>query len=101
MILYNVTISLDPNVEHVWIAWMKDVHIPDMIATGCFVSHRFLKLLNDRQDVEGPTYAIQYFAENKSDIDRYLDEFAPRLRQAANDRFPNQFAAFRTLLEEI
>ncbi len=36
MILYNVTISIDPEVHQEWLAWMKEVHIPDVLKTGMF-----------------------------------------------------------------
>jgi hypothetical protein len=34
MILYNVTVSVDPEIHDEWLAWMKSKHIPDVLATG-------------------------------------------------------------------
>ncbi len=36
MILYNVTVALDPAIETEWLAWMQQEHIPEVMATGCF-----------------------------------------------------------------
>ena len=33
-ILYNVTVSIDKDVEKEWLEWMKKVHIPDVMRTG-------------------------------------------------------------------
>ena len=31
MIIYNVTISIDKEVENHWLDWMKNTHIPDVM----------------------------------------------------------------------
>ena len=31
MIIYNVTISIDKEVENYWLDWMKNTHIPDVM----------------------------------------------------------------------
>jgi len=30
MILYNVTVSIDPEIAEEWLTWMREVHIPDV-----------------------------------------------------------------------
>jgi len=35
-VLYNVTVSLDPNIESDWLLWMQANHIPDVLKTQCF-----------------------------------------------------------------
>ena len=37
MLIYNVTINIEESVEKEWLAWMQQVHIPEVIATGKFV----------------------------------------------------------------
>ena len=101
MILYNVTVSVEENVETEWLEWMREVHIPEMLKTGCFKEHKILKLLSEQPIEEGVTYAIQYFAEDSNMIDQYLNYHAPILRKAHSDRFGNTTAAFRTLLEVL
>jgi len=101
MILYNVTVSVDPDIEKEWINWMKKEHIDDVMKTGYFIEHKFLKLLNDAPDANGITYAIQYFAEKIGDLDEYLKTQAPILQKAHQDKFRDKFVAFRTVLEEV
>jgi hypothetical protein len=43
MILYNVTVSIDESVEKEWLQWMKEVHIPDVMNTGLFVSSKICR----------------------------------------------------------
>ena len=45
MIIYSVTVSVDEDVHEEWVSWMKQTHIPDVMATGFFVENRFAKVL--------------------------------------------------------
>ncbi|MDX9749598.1 MAG: DUF4286 family protein [Flavobacteriales bacterium] len=99
MILYNVTISIDLDAHDDWLAWMKEVHIPDMLATGLFTAAHLHRVLAD--DDGGLTYAVQYHAPDMAHYERYRDTHATRLQGEAEARFGGRFMAFRTLLERI
>lgn len=101
MVLYNVTVSIDEDVKEEWIAWMKEIHIPEVLETGHFTKHRILKLLNDQPDSTGPTYAIQYELDNIGKLDTYLEQYAPALQKKHVDKYGNKCIAFRTVLEEV
>ncbi|MEO8589060.1 MAG: DUF4286 family protein, partial [Flavobacteriales bacterium] len=47
MILYNVTINIDLDVEREWLVWMKETHIPEVMATGLFLESRMFRVLAD------------------------------------------------------
>ena len=100
MILYNVTVAIDKKVEHQWTEWMNKEHIPEVMATGQFEQYKFFKVLNT-EDPESSSYSIQYFAKDMNQIKMYMAAFAPELQQKALQKFPNQMAAFRTLLESV
>ncbi len=97
MIVYNVTINVDTDVHEAWLAWMKDEHIPDVMATGLFLESRIFRVLAN--DDGGITYAIQYTAADMVHYERYRDEHAPRLQAKTQERYGGKFVAFRTLLE--
>jgi hypothetical protein len=99
MIVYNVTVNIDSDVHDAWLRWMKETHIPDVMATGLFVESRMHRVLAD--DDGGATYAIQYTAADMDHYERYRDEHAPRLQADAQARFGGRFVAFRTLLEVV
>ena len=100
MILYNVTVAIDKKVEAEWIVWMKNVHIPEVMETNQFEEYKFFKVLNT-EDPETSSYSIQYFAKEMKNIQMYMAMFAPELQQKALVKFPNQMAAFRTLLQSV
>lgn len=98
-VIYNVTINVEHDVHNEWFTWMKNVHIPDVMATGFFLEHRFCKVLVDEES--GVTYSIQYKCANMADYEEYQKLHAPRLQKDTRDKFEGKFVAFRTLLEEV
>lgn len=100
MILYNVTIGIDPGDEREWVAWMKEQHIPEVMETGFFQNFKFYKVLGDSRKDGAVSFSIQYFARSMNDMDEYLEKFAPTLVEKHKQRFKNH-VSFRTLLEEL
>lgn len=100
MLLYNVTCNVDNEVAPAWLYYMQAVHVPEVLATGCFVRSQICRMLDEIEN-EGVTYAIQYYCPDQDTLDRYLTEFAPALRADMEKRFPHQFVAFRTVLEVV
>ena len=93
-LLYNVTISVEPEVQTEWLQWMLNAHLREMLGTGCFLGFRFCELLSD--EVQGPTYTVQYELASSEDFERYERDFAPEMRQQGLDRFGTKALAFRT-----
>ena len=84
-ILYNVTIKISTDLHIEWLEWMKRVHIPEVMATGCFESYRITRILGD-DDEHGVGFAVQ-------------QQHAKRLQQEHSDRYANQYVSFRTLMK--
>lgn len=99
MFIYNVTVNVDASVHDEWLHWMREVHIPDVMSTGCFLENRMLKVLHVED--EGVTYSIQYTFSKMTDIEEYKVKHAPRLQKDVHDKFKDKFVAFRTLLEIV
>lgn len=98
-VLYNVTVSIDPSCEQEWLDWMRVTHIPDVMATGCFLESRLSRVHGEEEG--GVTYAITYVAYNQEALDQYGRSYAPELQKAHTERFQGRFAAFRTTLSVI
>ncbi|WNJ15979.1 DUF4286 family protein [Pontibacter sp. G13] len=101
MKIYSVSVSVLKDVEPAWKVWMQETHIPEMMATGFFSRYLMMRLLEPIVDESMVTYSIQYWCEAQSDLDDYLEKAAPAMQEDHNNRFPNQFVAFRTILEPI
>jgi len=100
MILYNVTVNVDPSVAEDWLTWMQTKHIPDVLNTGLFIENRLMRVLST-QEGEGNTFSVQYYLESMENYEMYRDLFAPALQKEHVDRYGSLCVAFRTLLESI
>tara|TARA_R110002049_G_scaffold31393_2_gene106363 strand:- start:7498 stop:7806 length:309 start_codon:yes stop_codon:yes gene_type:complete len=99
MYIYNVTINIDPSVHDSWLNWMKNDHIPAMIATGKF-SNALMTRVQIEEEMGGITYSIQYRTDSKETLEKYYSEDAETLR-AQSKPFEGKFVAFRTELDVI
>jgi len=99
MIIYNVTINIDESIHNEWLTWIKE-HIPQVLATGKFTEAKLTKVLVDEEN-GATTYAIQYRAKSREDLEAYYKEDAEKLRQDGSSRFADKMLAFRTELEII
>lgn len=99
MIVYNVTVNIDSSVHEEWLDWMKNKHIPDVVATGCFTQGKIYRIMV--QEESGVSYSIQYSANSMEDIQYYMKTFAPELQKEHMAKYKDKFTAFRTLLEQI
>ncbi len=100
MIIYNVTIKVAGAIHTDWLQWIKEEHIPEVIQTGCFTHATILRLL-EVDDTEGPTYAIQYFAESKGLYNNYIENHAPLMRQKSFAKWGDKFIAFRSVMQVV
>jgi hypothetical protein len=99
MILYNVTVSIDPEVGEEWLNWMRSTHIPDVMATGCFLESRISRIHAEEEG--GLTYSIMYLCSSQERLDEYRETHASALQKDHSDRYAGKFAAFRTFLSVI
>jgi hypothetical protein len=100
MILYNITVSVENSVAEDWLTWMKEVHIPEVMATGYFLKNQLCRLLNEI-DNGGTTYAVQYYCRSLEDLEEYQRDYAPALQAKHADRYGEKSLAFRTMLEVV
>lgn len=100
MYIYNVTTNIDETAHDQWLSWMKEKHIPDMLATGKFTQAKMCRVLIE-EEMNGITYSVQYSTKDKETLEKYYAEDAERLRKEVMKLFANKFVAFRTELEVI
>ena len=100
MFVYNVSLKLDWGIVEEWLRWMREEHMEEVLATGCFIDSKLFKLLV-QDDTEGPTFIVQYTCNKKIDYLRYKKEFAPALQQKGASKFGNKMVAFRSIMESV
>lgn len=99
MFLYNVTIIIEEAAAEEWLKYMNEFHIPEVMATGKFVSNRLLKIIDSPN--EGVTYCSQYVTESLAEYEDYEQNYATKLQADLQQKFENKFVSYRSLMEFI
>ena len=100
MIIYNITTKVDHSVSEEWLRWQKEIHIPEIMATGFFSDHQFYKLL-EHDDETGTIFVTQFYCASRINYDTYILQSAPQLRKQAFDKWGDKIVSFRTLLQNV
>ena len=100
MFIYNITLKVDHQVLQDWMQWQKEIHIPEMMATGCFFDHRFYELL-EHEEEDGKTFVLQFYPNTKNDYVRYLENYGPALKRKSMVKWNDHVVSFRTLLQNV
>lgn len=100
MIIYNVTIKVSWRIQEDWLQWMREQHMPAVIATGCFRQYQLVRMLGVDEE-EGPTYAVQYLADDIGQYEHYMEQYAAGLREESVKKWGDQFIAFRSVMEIV
>jgi hypothetical protein len=94
VIAYEVTVEVDETLVERFVAYMRDLHIPALLATGCF-SHAELDRANETR------FRQRYLAASLADLERYFESHAPALRQDYATHFPTGTTLTREIWEEV
>lgn len=99
-ILYNVTVNIDHNTHEEWVEWMKSTHIPDVMATGKFLTYQLQRIIETENET-GVTYSIQYLSPNMQTYREYHENYSETLQAEHAKKYNGKYAAFRTLMEVL
>ncbi len=101
MILYNVTLNVDEEIKEEWLQWMKEIHLPEVMATGKFISYEMYKIQNHNPQDSSNNYSVQYKAKSFVEYEDYINTYGPALKQKTLEKYGEKILAFRTLLEKV
>lgn len=98
--LYVVYVSVTRSVADEWLRWMVDEHVPDVLATGCFVRATVCRD-SAGDDDDTIAYRVQYQTETEAALERYIADFSPALKKDHADRFASKVTARRDILSVV
>lgn len=96
MYIYNVTVNVESDIHSDWLQWMKEQHIPDVLATGMFIDNRLCQVMVEEE--QGVTYSVQYRVKDLETLRLYQEMYAPKLQAEHQERYRDKVVAFRTIL---
>ena len=92
-VTYEVTARVDDALAYDYERFMIETHMPEVVRTGCFLHARL------DQGGEGQ-YRTVYHAASQAEVDRYLNDFAPDMRERMTKRFPTGVTLSRRIWTE-
>ena len=95
MLIYEVNVTIAPELFDAFRAYLLDQHMQEVVDAGRFIS----STLFVEQDTH--TLVVQYEVHSMADMERYLSDHAPRMRDDAIERFGSTFTASRRFLEKL
>lgn len=101
MLIYSVTVSVENEIAPDWLEWMKSSHLPEVMATGCFLKYQFHRLVEPIFEPDTVTYNVLYYVESQARLDAYRNEHSPRLRHHVFMRYGEKTTAVRSILDII
>jgi hypothetical protein len=94
MITYEVVADVDPTLVEGYERYMRERHVPDLIATGCFSAATL-------ERSRSGAYRLRCVARSREALDRYLRDHAPALRADFTATLPSGVRLARELWEEV
>ena len=91
--IYEVTAVVDEGRATEFEKYMIDEHIPDVLATGCLAAAFFAK--------DDKSYIFGYHVNTPEDMQRYLDNYAAKLRDDVVQRFGDSVKTSRRMLDIV
>ncbi len=82
MIFYEVTAEVSPDLRARYELYMRERHIPDVLATGLFVGARLAR-------GDGGAFRVRYEFADRATYEKYIERHAPRLRADFAAHFPD------------
>jgi len=99
MIVYNETFIVEPGVYNEWLTYMRETHIPGVMATGYFGTYKILNVIDSPN--EGVTTCIQYNTDTEEKFAKFYNEHLHKLHASHQQLYENKFVLYNTLMETI
>jgi hypothetical protein len=94
-VTYEVALQPDPEILGDFEAWLE-YHVDDMLALPGFTGASIHKAEDPETGAE--LRVVRYELEDRAALDRYFEEFAPRMRAAGLAKFGDRFRASRRIV---
>jgi hypothetical protein len=98
MLIYQVTLEVDPSIENEFVEWMLP-HIKEVVEIGNFDSAEWFALENPINTVK--SWTILYRTANEQVLEKYLANHSPKLREEGVNLFGEKLKTSRQILKTM
>jgi antibiotic biosynthesis monooxygenase (ABM) superfamily enzyme len=97
-VIYEVTLHVRASVADAYLAWLRE-HIVEMLTLPGFETAELDALVTESATER--SWCVRYRLHDRSALDDYLRDHAPRMRDAGIARFGDAFHAERRVLAPL
>jgi hypothetical protein len=94
MIIYEITAKVRLDLIDEFEQFMRETHIPDLLATGYFESAEIARVTDG-------VYRMRYLIKDRETLEQYFETDVTKLRDDFNQKFPLGVDVTRQILEVI
>jgi hypothetical protein len=99
MVIYEVNLTINSDIYSQFQLWLRN-HITEMLQFPGFIKASILKQ-EQKNKPEQEELTVQYQLENRTALETYFIQFAPRMREEGIKLFNNKFSAERRIFEVV
>jgi hypothetical protein len=100
MIIYNITTLVSWSIHEDWQDWITNEFLPKVMATELFMRFQVVRLLEVNEE-EGPTYAVQLYAEDREKFEAYREKHLRRFQQMEQEAWGDYATSFASLMKIV
>ncbi len=100
MIIFNTTYCVTDKVYGGFIKWLKEQHIPQMLASGFFSDERVSKVIT-QEEQEGTSVSVQLTAQSMDAIADWNEQHGDLFKMEVASLFSEEVLFFSTFMEII
>ena len=97
--IYSITFAVENRAESEWIAYMKEIHIPQILKSDLVTSYHFTKVLSD--ETTDRAYNLQLHYPTRSHLEQYIAELDQEIQSRLQQQFNGKLGSFCTFLEQV
>ena len=95
--VYRVAIRVDHEVAEEWLEWMRTVHVPEVLDTGCFTGCTISRQVEPVDVGSRGSFVLEYGLASVEQFEQYQTRHADALREAHTSRYAGRFEASRSI----
>ena len=97
MIVYEVNLSVERDIEHAYLEWLRR-HVDEILSFDGFTGAEVFEVENGSARVE---LVVRYTLRDRNALEQYFLQHADRMRRDGTDRFGAKFNATRRVMTPL
>lgn len=100
MNIFSESVHIEKHIEKEVVKWLETIYLPEVANDNNLLRIIFSKVVS-HQDESGFTYSLQYYFENKEELQKFEQEKADVILKETHKLFGEKVLFFRTEMEVV